>query len=357
MGKKRNGYWQEYINCETEALKYKSRTEFARKSSGAYDSSIKNEWIDEVCSHMRTKVEQKRCIYVYEFENKIAYIGLTNNLSNRKNTHKHDIKSSVYEYIQKNNTKLIKIRQLTEYVESIIASNLEKQYIEEYTNNHWVLLNKNKGGGLGTSILKWTKEKCQNESLKYFTRTSFQNGSRGAYYRAYKNKWLDEICSHMIEIKKSKNYWTYEKCHEESLKYEFRNEFRKKSRSAYNYAYNNDILNDICSHMKQKYKPKNYWTKERCHEKALGYNSRLSFQKKDHSSYLKAQINGWLDEICSHMIEIKKPKNYWTKERCQNEATKYENKKDFREQSKAYERAYRNGWLDEICSHMQKKYL
>ena len=34
------------------------------------------------------------------------------------------------------------------------------------------------------------------------------------------------------------------------------------------------------------------------------------------------EMGGW-DDICSHMIEILKPRGYWTKENCQKESLKY----------------------------------
>lgn len=41
--------------------------------------------------------------------------------------------------------------KLTDYLPIKIAQNLENYYINEYKRNNWVLLNKNKGGGLGAS--------------------------------------------------------------------------------------------------------------------------------------------------------------------------------------------------------------
>ena len=44
----------------------------------------------------------------------------------------------------------------------------------------------------------WTKEKCYNESIKYKYRSDFQKGCISAYTISVRNKWLDEICQHMI---------------------------------------------------------------------------------------------------------------------------------------------------------------
>ena len=66
----------------------------------------------------------------------------------------------------------------------------------------------------------WTKERCTEEALKYIDRFSFQSQAAGAYDAALRNKWLDEICGHMVQYKKLHGYWTKERCAKEALKYE-----------------------------------------------------------------------------------------------------------------------------------------
>ena len=58
--------------------------------------------------------------------------------------------------------------------------------------------------------------------------------------------------------------------------------------------------------MNSKEKPKGYWTKERCQEEALKYESRLDFAKNSGGAYYKASKNNWLNDICSHMKSSKK---------------------------------------------------
>ncbi|MCK9416704.1 hypothetical protein M0Q97_08625 [Candidatus Dojkabacteria bacterium] len=53
---------------------------------------------------------------------------------------------------------------------------------------------------------------------------------------------------------------------------------------------------------------------------------------------------------------MKNIRTTWTKEKCQDEALKYNNKTDFRKNSRIiYDYSYRKGWLNEICSHMKNK--
>jgi len=355
--KKPNGYWT-FERCQEEALKYKTRKEFFKKSSGCYHRSIKNGWLNLVCNHM--------------------------------------INGSVF----------------------------------------------------------WNKEICQEEALKYKTRNQFRLNSY-AYAAALRNGWLDEICSHMTELKKPKGYWTFERCKKAAKECNSITEFSKKYGGARLSAYKNNWLNEICSDMigpnrkskkwtiysyilldkyvyvgltsdeksrkyyhsscvksavyqfiinnnikeddikyiieidnitdeKQSssledyyltlYTQKGYlklnkiktgglggmileWTKDKCKEVAQTCKSRSEFSERFESAYSSSRKNKWLDEMCVHMKPVtKKPANYWTKELCFEAAKKYRTKSDFHRKDKgAFKSSLRNGWLDEICSSIIKK--
>lgn len=51
MKRKGRNYWTKE-KCIKEAKNYKKRTKFARGSESAYNSARNNKWLDEVCSHM-----------------------------------------------------------------------------------------------------------------------------------------------------------------------------------------------------------------------------------------------------------------------------------------------------------------
>lgn len=52
-------------------------------------------------------------------------------------------------------------------------------------------------------------------------------------------------------------------------------------------------------------KVKNYWTFDKVKEEASKFLSRNEFNKLSKSAYLAAYRNGWLDDVCSHMIKRK----------------------------------------------------
>jgi len=105
-------------------------------------------------------------------------------------------------------------------------------------------------------------------------------------------------------------------------------------------------------------KSANYWSKDACSEEALMYNTRNEFKCGSPSAYNKAIKNGWIDELCQHMVRVINPPNYWMLDRCHAEALKYQCRNKFIENSSsAYYAARKNGWLDEICSHMSTNQL
>ena len=348
--RKPRNYWTKE-KCQNEALKYKYRSEFQKKSTRAYILCRTNNWLDEFCSHMKLLGDlYKRCIYSYEFPDKCVYVGLTFNLKKRNKDRKTDENDGVTKHIIETGLQPTLI-QLTDYIDVEEASIKEGEYVKTYKDAGWVILNIAKTGSIGGGFKIWTKEICQNEALKYNTRKEFRENNEKAYNGAYDHGWIDEICSHMKRMINVQGYWTKERCQEEALKYNTKEEFRKNCSAAYSKVYDNKWLDEICSHMIEITKPRGYWTKEKCRIEALKYTTRTDFQNESSSAYIKSLKNKWLDEFCSHME--KKPSGYWIKEKCHEESLKYKTRTEFQNKSvSAYYISSKNKWLDEICSHM-----
>lgn len=203
----------------------------------------------------------------------------------------------------------------------------------------------------------WTKDRCHEEALKYRYKRDFHRGCGSAYTAATRHGWLDEICSHMIATAKPSGYWSRERCFEEAKKYTSQIEFRTNSPGAYNALKKKGWLKDACAHMELDKHLPGYWIKEKCREEAKKYKAKSAFRKGCQGAYNSAWTHGWLDEICEHMNQTQ-TRGYWTLERCIKEGKKYSRRGDFRKNGKgAYNAAYVNGWLEEVCSHMDKSYL
>lgn len=243
---KENGYWDIKENCIEESKKYKSRTEFQKKCVGAYIKSRINGWLNEMIWLKTVKNEvdhniKNILIYVYEIkETNSAYIGLTNNIIRRHNSHNKKNKNkydSVKEHCVKNSISLpqpIILEINLNYQEGQIREDYWKNW---YQNNGWNILNKAKTGvnssSIGGNLLTWTKDKVIEESKKYQTLKDFTNNSNGAYSVAAKYNWLDE----MVWLKRERKpfgYWdNYENYLELRKTCNTKKDLRKKSDSAY----------------------------------------------------------------------------------------------------------------------------
>ena len=97
-------------------------------------------------------------------------------------------------------------------------------------------------------------------------------------------------------------------------------------------------------------------TKEDCAAVAAIYASRSAFAKGNRTVYARARAQGWLDEVCEHMVRLIKPNGYWSKERCAAAAQAFASRGEFAHHERsAYTQAMRAGWLDEICAHMVRQ--
>ena len=102
--------------------------------------------------------------------------------------------------------------------------------------------------------------------------------------------------------------------------------------------------------------PKNYWTIERCVEDAKQYKTKTEWSKAKPSGYSVAVSKGWMAECTKHMASGRhnQSKRVWTYEKCTKLAKKCKSRAEFKKLSpSAYTRARVEGWLDDCCSHMQ----
>jgi len=337
--------------CRSEALKYKSREAFKNYAPQHYDCAYRYGILTEICSHM-VGSSNNRFVYVFEFEDHHAYIGLSCFPRKRHKQHLTERNSTVFKHIKETGSNYI-FKVLTDTsVKDAVQQ--EISWLKKYKDNGWILLNKERDELANDGSPKYTVEYCKRIASRYSRRSSFQKGSHLIYNYAFRHGFLDEICKHMDRVSVIQ-HWTKERCQEEANKYKTRKDFQKKCRGAYAAAYRNKWLDDICTHMERPIPHNLYWTAERCAEEALKYMTRRDFLKASPGAYNAALKNGWIAEICSHMERAAKPAGYWTKERCIKEARKNESFSQFRKNcASAYAIAWRNGWLDEIHDKLKE---
>jgi len=341
-------YWTKN-KCHELALKCKTRGEFQNKYPIPYNISLSKKWLDEICGHMnilKKKWTKEEC---------------------------HELS--------------LKCKTRNEFRITYNAARIYAQRRGWYEDicSHMTEGNKNRK--------YWSnKKRCQDESLNHNHRTDFYKKSRLAYEVSRDNDWLDEICSHMNKHHNDYSGYVYEFPDKHfyvgitSRETKRKNDHKKDTQSA---VYKYSELTNLTPKMKKifpavdtkkskkleeqwvnHYIEKGWiklniaktgslggtiikWTKQKCHEKSLLYNTRTEFRNDFPGAYESAYNNNWLDEICSHMYK-RKSIDYWNnKTLCHEESLKFTSRYKFsRDSTLCYIVSRDNGWLNDICSHM-----
>ena len=194
----------------------------------------------------------------------------------------------------------------------------------------------------------------QKEWSQYKSLAEWRKADSIAYQKAWSKGLVDRLCECYGWIKKTPNgYWTLNKCKQEAFKYKTRTEWRINSGSSYKRALENNWLNECCKHMTQDYKIKGYRTFDKCKEVALKFNSKIEFMNTSPAFYKACYINGWLDELCKHMIVKTKSHSL---ESIKKTSLLCKTKKEFYKKFPSeYDWCLRNKKTKEICSHMLSK--
>lgn len=340
--------------CAANAAEYKHRGDFQKGSSGAYQAAKKAGWLDSICKHMEPKDFGLLCAYVILNERlNLAYVGVTNNFKKRMYQHKRsgtDGSTRARKITSEPDTQFCQLTKHTTPPNQARA--LEELFYKHYANLGYQVLNNTKSlGATGGSEIRWTLSKLRAEAAHFRTRNDFQKNSTNAYTAAYNRGLLDEICAHMVDQRKTKGFWQdKENCRAEALKYMTKTDFQKAAVQAYKVALEEGFLQEICGHMTAKIKPKGYWSKTKIKAIADGYLTKKDFREGDGAAYDFASRNGWLDELCIHMQQTRKPPGYWQdKNNCMAEAKLYNGRAQFKKEAyAAWKQAKKSGWLDEF---------
>lgn len=242
----------------------------------------------------------------------------------------------------------------------------------------------------------WDKQECFKAASICKTKNEFQKRFSGAYKASLKNKWIDEITSHLIIKKNKNNYWDKNKCITEASKFTNRTDFAKKSCAAYKAAQRNNWLDEICYHMitrGDKYKRYTYVYEFLDKHVYVGLTCDIDRRKLEHSINCKSPVykhsnltkstprliinslkdlseaqteekfliseykqNGWVLLNKSKGGGIGNIKTKWNQDKCQVEAIKYKTRLEFQKNaSTAYKFCLKNNILNHVCSHMIKK--
>lgn len=179
-----------------EARKYDNDRDFRVKCPKVYNAAKSRGLIESFTwMTLSRKLDQetyfKDFIYVYEFvETNVAYVGRTIQPEIRHLDHCKE-GDSVADYARSIGVPVPAPKYLYENITVAEGRILEDKMIEKYRNDGWAMLNKRKGGAIGT-IGKWGKSKCIEFCKQFTTRGEVNAANHTVYGRMLRNGWFDE---------------------------------------------------------------------------------------------------------------------------------------------------------------------
>lgn len=348
--RKPNGYWTEE-KCAEEAKKYIHRTAFKKGSGGAFNAASKGGFLDNVCSHMECGCKprgywtKERCLSIAAEHKTIGEL--------EKN------KPHILNKIRKNNWNLDPSYKMAR----LGNRHYRRLYAFEFEDGYVYV-------GLSYNPEKRRDEHLTREKSPVYKHLKISTAKFVIYPEFYHKDDVGKKEGELIlkyqedgwsllnsatagGLGSGRIVWTKEKIKEELDKFDTLQEFKKHYKGAYSLIYKNN-WHDIIESKHRSQKPRGYWTKEKCLREAKKYNNRKEFRKCSSAAADFAKRNGWLDEICSHMDYINKPNGYWSKERCIMELKQISTIEQLNRNTKLRSVLYYHGWMDELTKHITR---
>ncbi len=223
-------YWNREM-CE-QLIKengYKTKEEFRQGNAGAHGWAYKHGVLDDLFKDMEAPGNYNRKkIYVYEFDDGYAYVGLTDDLDRREYQHKNE-KSPVRDHIEQTGIQPER-KILSDWLTKDDAKVYEDEMINAYAAAGWKMLNSKKGGSLGRK--------------------------RDLLYNLDELKAASHTCNYRVE-------------------------FRRKYPSMYEFILRHDMLEEVLGWMPKFYMPPLYWTDDKIREsiEECGYSKKALAEK------------------------------------------------------------------------------
>ena len=129
-------FWTKEM-CQKEADKYTTKRDFKKNSPKAYSAAYTHGWIPEITKHMTVLGDKfKRMVYVFEFPDNHAYIGLTQDKQRRNYSHLDTVKitSPIAKHIVETGLQP-EYKELSVYIDAKQAQELEDCTIQNVLLN------------------------------------------------------------------------------------------------------------------------------------------------------------------------------------------------------------------------------
>lgn len=250
-----------------------------------------------------------------------------------------------------------------ESLNSEIATNLalmltDKKYISTFNgknfNNQSILVPKCFSKKYITSASNFSKNTpkllLDTDDMISFYRDTISDIDKE--YGVYKFCKIKDVLIELGTKKKFSQEISLENLKRIALNYNGRFEWQKKDQKTYSYAKNQGWLDECCKHMKQL---RRQYTLESCKESASKFKTIRDWDKADTNSVCASRRNGWYKECIAHMDSLLV---FRTLEQCKESASKYTLKEDWKKGDyNSYQASRINGWYEECTAHMKNTFI
>lgn len=183
------------------------------------------------------------------------------------------------------------------------------------------------------------------------TRSEMKIKFSGYYDKIIKKKWQNYCFKNLPVCKKHKGY-TYKECLNISKKCKNKHELYLKHRGVFAKCVKKNWLKLFFNN---SYKTEGY-TFNDCLKKAKKLKTKQRFKNNFPNHYNRARKKGWLNRVCSHMVCGTQLRSI-SKKDCLKMAMKCQSRYEFcTRYTSHYNRALKQKWLNEVCSHMVSKF-
>ncbi len=192
----------------------------------------------------------------------------------------------------------------------------------------------------------WTYETIMEEAAKHETLQSFIEAAKGAYNKASKEGWLDELSR---RLRKHPNFLTKEEAISRCQQFTAIRDLRENDKVAYNAAIRMGVQEEAFKGLENG---REKWTLATTRAAAAPFPSQQQFKRALPGAFKAAIKNGWLNEICAHMIY---DVEHWTVEKAKARVLErdYATRNEVKENDpRLYDAVYSHGWADDVFGHI-----
>lgn len=295
--------WNDKANIHQEALRYQSKTEFAKHNGSAFAAAHRLAILDDVCSHMKSENFNELSKKDKEF---IKIIEVASNCDDFDEFRKDNGE----EYILALRMHAIDdvancIPQQAYLIDENELIKLAESYntFAEFESNHRKQCRAAREAGILGSLKEMFlyKQRSHSRTIEQVLEIAklcssykeFHDNYSLIYAEARRNGWLPEVFKVLPKVKIGK--YTKRKCISLAKKYKTRRDFATNEPSAYNAAIENEWLNDIDAILPRKVsKP---YDEKRILELADKCSSYSQFIKNYRYAYNAAIRIGILEKV------------------------------------------------------------